>query len=55
MKEMRERIAFLQNNLNRALSKEGIADCRATKIYLLSVRLDQEIAKYYESLKRTTC
>lgn len=55
MKEMRKRITFLQNNLNQALSEEGITGCKTTKIYLLSVRLDQEIVKYYENLKRATC
>lgn len=55
MKEMRKSIAFLQNKLNRALNEEGIAACRTTGIYSLSVRLDKEIVKYYKNLGRSTC
>ena len=50
MEEMKESIAFMQKYLNQLLEGQENDSCPSSKIYLLSVMLDQEIVRYYKSL-----
>lgn len=52
MEEMKESIAFMQKYLNQLVEGQENDSCPSSKIYLLSVMLDQEIVRYYKSLTR---
>lgn len=45
---MKKCIASMQSNLNRLLYVSGPMGCKKQDIYLLSVKLDKEIVKYYK-------
>ena len=55
MKEMKESIAFMQKNLNQLLEDNDSKNCQSSRIYSLSVRLDEEIVRYYKNLTAARC
>ena len=55
MKEMKESIAFMQKNLNQLLESDYGKNCQSPRIYSLSVRLDEEIVRYYKNLTAARC
>lgn len=48
MEQIKENIACLQKNLHQSLERKT----NEQKIYLLSVKLDREIVRYYRSLTK---
>lgn len=50
MEEIRDNIAFIQQDLNNLLGEDQTEEYGLGKTYLLSVMLDKEIVKYYKNL-----
>ncbi len=50
MKEMKKNISFMQENLNRLLGTTGGSRYNTKPAYMLSLKLDKEIVKYYRNL-----